>query len=359
MSRGLCSLLVLAGVVACGGEGGAREGSGSNLVVDTLRPAIITQTVLNDSDDPAIWIHPTNPLQSLVLGTDKGDADGGVYVFDLSGRIDSVRTVSPLLRPNNVDVAYGLRVGGERVDIAVATERGAMALRVFSLPEMEAIDGGGIPVFDGDEERAPMGIALYTRHSDGEIFAIVGGKGGPAEGYLRQYRLHDDGTGRVVGEFVREFGAFSGLKEIEAIAVDDALGFIYYSDEMAGVRKYHADPAHPAAAQELAFFGKEGFTQDHEGIAIYAREDGTGYLIVSDQQGQRIQVFPREGSAGSPHDHPVLAVIPVSAVETDGIEVTANPLGPNFPHGVLVMMSTDQTFHFYRWEEVEARIPTR
>jgi myo-inositol-hexaphosphate 3-phosphohydrolase len=319
-----------------------------------LQPAAVTETVFHDSDDAAIWVHPTDPSLSLVLGTDKHETDGGVYVFGLDGRIDRERTRTGMRRVNNVDVAQGVVLGGERMDIAVATERLAMAIRVFRLPDMTPIDGGGIPVFDGDMNRAPMGVALYTRPSDGATYAFVSGKSGPRQGYLRQYRLEADGTGEVRGVKVREFGAFSGRKEIEAIAVDQALGYVYYSDETFGARKYHADP--DAGDEELALFGTMGFVGDQEGIAIYTRDDGTGYILVSDQHGRRLQVFPREGSGGDPHAHPVLAVIPVEALDTDGIAVTPHPLGPAFPHGLLVLMSTDRTFHLYRWEDVAAWI---
>jgi 3-phytase len=322
---------------------------------DTVRAAVVTEPVLGDSDDPAIWIDARNPSRSIVLGTDKHDTNGGVYAFGLDGRIDRRRTVTGLERINNVDVAYGLRLGKREVDIAVATERNRMALRVFSLPDMRPIDGGGIPVFGGDTTRAPMGIALYRRPRDGAVFAIVGGKGGPSNGYLWQYRLEDDGRGRIRGIKVREFGAFSGKKEIEAIAVDDELGYVYYSDETAGIRKYHADP--DKGDEELAFFGTTGFVRDHEGIAIYERDDGTGYILVSDQQGQRIQVFRREGDPGRPHAHSAIAVIPVSARDTDGLEVTSTPLGAAFPRGLLVLMSADRTFHYFRWEEIEALLP--
>ena len=50
------------------------------LVTDTLTPTVITDTVVVDSDDPAIWLHPTDAAQSFVLGTDKGDSTRGVYV---------------------------------------------------------------------------------------------------------------------------------------------------------------------------------------------------------------------------------------------------------------------------------------
>ena len=161
---------------------------------NALKPRAVTEPTRHDTDDPAIWIHPTDRAQSLVIGTDK-DTDGALYVYDLDGKI--VTRVGDLKRPNNVDVAYGLPLGGKSTDIAVTTEREMKRLRVFSVPDMKPLDRGDLVVFDGDAGRAPMGIALYKRPRDGAIFAIVGGKSGPAQGYLAQYRLTDDGTGHV------------------------------------------------------------------------------------------------------------------------------------------------------------------
>jgi len=351
-------------LAACAGRGdqpaadsAAAGATSAGTAADTLRPTVVTQPVLNDSDDPAIWIDERDPAQSLLIGTDKGDTTGGLWAFRLDGTIDSARTRRPLKRTNNVDILQGVTLGGRTMDIAVTTERGAMALRVFRLPDMTPIDGGGIPVFDGDSTRAPMGVALWRRARDGAVFAIVGGKSGPASGYLWQYRLDADARGIVRGTKVRAFGSYSGKKEIEAIAVDRTLGYVYYSDETVGIRKYRVDPDAADASVELALFGTTGFVSDHEGIGVYPTSDSTGYLLVSDQQGQRLQVFPREGVAGAPHTHPVLTTIPVAAQETDGLEVTARALSPAFPEGLLVMMSTDRTFHLYDWREVRKRLP--
>jgi 3-phytase len=349
--------LVIAATVACdrAPRANTNDSAASAVAGDTLRPVVVTEATPNDTDDPAIWIDTTDLSRSLIVGTDKGDSTGGLYVFGLDGRIDTTRSRHPMRRPNNVDAITGFYFGGRVVDIAVAAERGTMSLRVFRLPDMTPIDGGGIRVFDGDSTRAPMGVALYRR-ADGAVFAVVGGKGGPTEGYLWQLRLRDAGNGTVRGERVRAFGRYSGRKEIEAIAVDQTLGYVYYSDETVGIRKYHADPDHPEASAELALFGATGFVQDHEGIAVYPTSDSTGYVLVSDQQGQRLQVFAREGRPGAPHDHAALATIPVQAMETDGLEVTARAL-PGFPEGMLVMMSTDRTFHLYDWRDVRARLP--
>ena len=344
------AVFILGATAACISPGAALK--------TPVRPTIVTEQVAGDSDDPAIWIHPTDVTKSLILGTDKG---GNLYTFDLSGKVLADRTQTGLARPNNVDIEQGVVFDGQRVDVAIVTERDGGRVRMFRLPEVTPIDGGGIEVFAGDppELRTPMGVALYHRPSDGALFAIVSRKTGPAEGYLWQYRITGNGSGGVRLEKVRQFGAFSGGEgEIEAIAVDDDSGYVYYSDEWAGVRKYMADPDAPNANEQLAILGKTGFREDREGISIYKTGARTGYILVSDQQANLFRVFPREGTAAGPHDQPELAAIPVSTLESDGSEVTSTPLGSSFPQGLFVAMSEGKVFQLYRWEDLASRLKT-
>lgn len=350
MMRITLQVLAVAAVLACSGCGVAIPPTPAGVPVATIKPRFVTEPVRFDTDDPAIWIDRADPAKSLIVGTDK-ETDGALYVFDLKGNILSDKTVRGLARPNNVDIAYGLKLGGKAVDIAVVTEREKQRLRVFALPSMESVDKGDLAIFPGDATRAPMGVALYTRPKDGAIFAIVGGKSGPAQGYLGQYRLEDDGTGKVKMTLVRQFGAYSAKKEIESIAADNELGYVYYSDEGVGVRKYAADPDAPDAGRELALFATTGFAIDHEGISIYKSGPQTGYVLVSDQGANRFWIFRREGSPGKPHEHTPVKIVQAATLESDGSEVTATPL-PGFPHGLFVAMSTDKTFHYYAWEDI-------
>jgi 3-phytase len=288
-------------------------------------------------------------------------------VFDLDGRVR--HAVAPLDRPNNVDVEYGFTVNGRPVDIAVLTERRQHRLRVFEI----RADGtprdlapSGIRVLAGEtgEAAQPMGLALYKRPRDGAIFAIVSPKTGGASNYLWQYRLDATG-GAVTGRFVRRFGAFSRLGptpnevgEIEAIAVDDELGFVYYADEQFGIHKWHADPDHSDASRELAVIGREGYRGDREGLAIYPTANGGGYLVSSDQVpgGTRLMVYSRTGSPDRPHAHPLLATIPTTADATDGLDVTARAL-PGSPDGLLVMMNSGpKNFLIFDWRQVASRL---
>ena len=333
---------------------------------NVIKPVVTTEKVPHDTDDPAIWINSDDPSKSLIIGTNK-DVNGGLYVFDLDGKIIHEKTKS-LKRPNNVDVEYGLLLNGKSTDIAVAAERVTKQIRVFSLPDMESIDNGGIDVFAGEEFNAPMGVALYKRPSDGAIFAIVGRKEGPSGTYLWQYLLEDDGSGNVKGTLVRKFGNYSGVKEIEAIAVDDQLGYVYYSDEQYGVRKYHADPDAENASEELGIIYTLDYTEDNEGISIYCIDDKTGYILVSDQSAARFRIYPREGTPADidlddpedsiparPHLHKLIKIVDVSTNQSDGSDVTSVALGPKFPNGLFVAMSDDKTFQLYDWADIAGK----
>jgi 3-phytase len=327
-----------------------------------------TASLSNDPDDPAIWVHPKDPSRSLIIGTMKVPAPAGAIVtFGMDGQIRQI--VSGIDRPNNVDVEYGFQLGGRAIDVVVATERLRRQLRVFRIDPADGrlIDLGGVPILQDqqDEAGAPMGIGLYRRNRDGAVFAIVAPKTGPREGYLWQYRLAAAGGGRIGAEFVRRFGAFSGTavgdeNEIEAVAVDDALGYAYYADEADGIHKWHADPDHPEAARELAHFGRTGFRGDREGIAIYALPDGTGYILCTDQldDDSEYHLYPREGAPGNPHDHSrEITVLKGGADSTDGIEASSRPLGPGLPNGVLIAMnSVPRNFLVFRWQDVAASV---
>jgi 3-phytase len=326
-----------------------------------VKPAYGTQQVASDPDDPAIWINPKDASQSLILGTNKTPApSGALVVFGLDGRTRQV--IDGIDRPNNVDIEYGLSLGGRRTDIAVLTERLKRRLRVFRINPAEGnvtdIAPNGLPVFDGQtgESGAPMGIALYKRPRDGSIFAVVGRKEGPARGYIWQYRLEDNGSGGVKATKVRELGTFSGKGEIEAIAVDDDLGHVYYADEGDGIHKWHADPDHPQAATELAHFGRDGFRGDREGIAIYTLGKGTGYILCTDQVdgNSEYRVYRREGKPRNPNDHSeVLAVFRGGADSTDGLEATSAAIGSRLPSGLVIAMnSMGRNFLVYDWADI-------
>ena len=114
----------------------------------------------DSADDPAIWVHPQFPSQSLVFGTNKR---GGLEWYGLDGK--RLGVVSHDLEPDNVDVAYSVQLGSSTVDVLGAAVRGAQ--KGFMLwtvdPEARAprpAIPAAIPVFGGS---VPYGSTLYRR----------------------------------------------------------------------------------------------------------------------------------------------------------------------------------------------------
>jgi len=323
-----------------------------------LKPIGATQSVSGDADDPAFWICARDSSLSLIIGTDKVAAKdgGGLYVFNLDGELN--QPPQYLENPNNVDVEQGVRMSnGGQYDLAIAAERGKRRLAIFTIDPYSGRlrpVSGNTQVFEGakGEQGAPMGVSLYKRPRDGALFAIVSRKEGPTRGYLHQYRIVRNANGQFDAKFVRAFGNCMPGGEIEALLVDDELGFVYAAEEKFGIRKYAADPDAPNANRELAVFGRRGFPEDREGLGLYRTGPKTGYILCSDQRegGSYLRVFPREGAT-----HPELAAIPTTADGTDGIEVTSTPLGPAFPKGMVSMMdSKRKRFIQFPWEKVAA-----
>jgi 3-phytase len=319
--------------------------------LQAVNPRGKTSSVVSDADDCAIWIHPTDATKSVVIGTDKGRG-GGLYVWNLRG--EKLQFI-PLVETNNVDVRNAMRVGGEMIDIAVVNLQRTKELKVYKidptnsrLVDITTHDGIKTPELD-----EPYGLCLYRRPNDGAIFAIASSKLGN-NGNLQQYRLQDDGRGKVKGEHVRTFGNNSIRDKVEGLVADDELGYVYAADETKAVRKYYADPDLNKNEQIVAFATRDGFKGDREGIGIYKCDDGTGYILISSQDNKSVKIYHREGEKEDPHRHNLLAtVVTNGAKNTDGLEVTSQSAGPTFPKGFLVKHnSKSRNFVLYAWEDI-------
>jgi 3-phytase len=305
-----------------------------------IAPDVITEKTLHDTDDPAIWINKNNPEASIVFGTDKDEVNGGVYVFNLDGKIIKEKSITGISYPNNVDVEYGFALtDSTSTDIMVFSEREKHQIRMFSIPDMKPLDNGGFKVFEDEtdiEMKRPMGVSIYKNPKTEQVSVFVSRKNGPKKGYLYQYELISDSSG-VKANLLRKIGDFSGKKEIEAIAVDDETGILYYSDEGFGIHKYDADPL--KGDKEIYCFGVEYFKDDIEGIAI-AKYDKKSFLIVSNQQAHTFNIFDADTNT-------FIKEINLGTLETDGCEVTNLALGDKFPNGLFVSMNDEKNFFFH------------
>ncbi|MGH2690068.1 MAG: phytase, partial [Actinomycetota bacterium] len=277
------------------------------------------------ADDPAIWIHPADPSQSVVIGTDKR---GGLGVYDLAGALVEYRADG---RFNNVDLRPGFALGGRSETLVVATETGTGSLRAYVVdPATRRLSDVGAAALDPGLDG--HGVCLYTSRVSGSTFAFVTSE----RGQVAQLELADDGAGRVAAVPVR--GPWPGGRSAEACVADDELGHVYLSDESEGtIWRHGAEPTAAPGARTLVDSPASGrVVPETEGMALVDLGNRRGLLLASVQGANAFAAYEREGNAFA-GSFAVAAGPTVDGCEaTDGIDATTTALGPRFPHGLFV-----------------------
>jgi 3-phytase len=281
-----------------------------------------TSNARDSADDPAIWIHPTDPSLSTIIGTDK---KGALEVYDLSGaRLQSISVTT-----NNVDLRYNFPLGGERVALVTAFDKVGRHLVAYKVdPATRQL----VDVLDANMPKVGGGGAsMYRSPVTGKYYYLAN-----QNGTLRQYELFDNGSGRVSVALVRTVQYGHG--ESEAVTADDVHAYIYVSLEQKALWRLGAEPD-STVAQTLVdtTIAKGGHLEpDIEGLAIYYKSDGTGYLFASSQGDNTYTVYTREGDNAYLGTFAIVDGVIDGTSSTDGIDVTNFPLGPGFPMGVFV-----------------------
>ena len=294
------------------------------------------------ADDPAIWVHPGDRTQSLVLGTNKKQ---GLEVYDLDGRQRQSLQVGRL---NNVDVRQRVRWGDHVMDLAVASHRDKRTIVVFG------IDAAGV-VAEHSHIQTTLddlyGICLY-QPSEGGLSVVVNDKDGRFEQYVLS--LVD---GRVTGHLARSFRLSS---QPEGCVADDRHGRLFVGEEDRGVWVLSADPLSPAQPRMILPVGPV-LHDDVEGMAIF-HGTGSSYLIISSQGSNSYVVM----DANPPYRVRGSFRVGINAQagidgtsETDGLDVTSANLGGPYAQGMLVVQDGfkrlpdgPQNFKFVPWSAV-------
>jgi 3-phytase len=297
------------------------------------------------ADDPAIWIHPTDPARSLVIGTDK---KRGLDVYDLGGkRVQSL----PDGRMNNVDLRHGFQLDGAEVAIVAATNRTDRSIALYAVDangRLHDVAEGKIPTGMAD----PYGLCMY-RNPAGEIFVFANDGD---SGVYKQWQLQARGN-KVGASIVREFAVGS---QAEGCAADDGNGRLYIAEEDVGLWRYSAEPSGGSERVEVDRVKGGHLTDDAEGVTIFYGDGDQGYLIVSSQGSNDYNVYRRDGDNAFIGKFAIAASQEIDGTsDTDGIDVTSAPLGSAFPHGLFVAQDGDNTapgaaqnFKLVPWERI-------
>lgn len=317
-----------------------------SVVIPSVETTSVSSTE-DAADDPAIWIHPSNPELSLILGTNK---QKGLEVYNLEGaRVQSL----DIGNLNNVDLRQRIQWDGRVMDIAVATNRSTNSLSLFSIDresgEVEHLTDESIVL----DLPTPYGVCLFK--SGSSLFAFVNDKNGTFE----QWELKPDGASRKAR-------SFSVDSQPEGCVADDETETLYYGEEEFGVWKRNADPKLNSEATLVVSLSESALVADVEGMAIYRTDEADGYLVVSSQGDSSFAVFELDGA------NPYIGSFRIgdsgeggidSVSGTDGIDITNASLSTEFPHGMLVvqddensMPQENQNFKLIDWRRVSDQL---
>ncbi|RVD89004.1 uncharacterized protein DFL_000028 [Arthrobotrys flagrans] len=198
-----------------------------------------------DGDDPAIWIHPTNTSDSRIITTVKSEVGSGLGVYDLQGKRTGGVSGG---EPNNVDVLYGVDVGGKKVDLAVAGCRVDDTICMYEITsngDLTTIPGGIQPlppaVKELEKKFKVYGSCVYHSPKTGEYYVFINSK---SSLYL-QFQLSATQEGKLNTTLVRHF--YVGNRgQVEGCVVDDQNSKLFLGEEPYGLWSYPAEPDEPA-----------------------------------------------------------------------------------------------------------------
>ena len=309
----------------------ANPGQPASSAAITVSAAVETEPVMSygdAADDPVIWVHPRNPELSVIIGAQK---KRGINVYDLSGKLIQSRADG---RINNVDLRYGFQLGDRTVTVVTASNRSTDSISTYIIDEETRTL---VDVADGIIDTGmsdPYGQCMYKSAQTGLFYVYINN----TDGLVRQWVLEDTGQNKIRMTPVREFNVGS---QTEGCVADDETGDLYVGEEDVGIWKYSAEPDGGDTRQLVDSTNEAGnLTADVEGLSIYYGENGSGYLVASNQGADSFALYERSA------DNDFIGIFHIvadeetgidGASETDGLDVSSAYLGPKFPQGMLVV----------------------
>lgn len=311
------------------------------IVMPRMQTAPVAQ-MGDAADDPAIWVNPLDASKSRILGSNKKQ---GLLVYDLEGRQTQFLASGRL---NNVDVRQDLRFEGQRVDLALATQRDEQAMVLYTIDAGgELAEAARLPTGLGDI----YGTCLY-RTPEGGLDAFVNDK----DGRYEHWQITRSG-GKYGARLARQFRVAS---QPEGCVADDRSGLLFVGEEDKALWVTSAKADQPATLEMVMPVG-EWLHDDIEGMGIY-HGDKRSYLVVSSQGNSSYVVFDaappfKVRGAFRVGMDPVAGID--GASETDGLEVSSANFGGPYTRGMLVvhdgfkrMPEGAQNYKAVAWDDV-------
>jgi 3-phytase len=301
------------------------------------------------ADDPCIWVPSHNVEGTIIVGTDK---KFGLETYMLSGQKLNRFGFGNI---NNVDINpnfFAPNEAGRRNNaLVIGTNRSTHSIDFFTLEET-----GVLLLIHREIIGQEMGdlYGLCTFSVSGVHYFVASDKDGRI---LRaSYSASDNGS--IV---INNSDTFSLSSTVEGIVADPEHQILYIAEEDRGIWAYPLTEDIERDARLILSTDADLIVADIEGLTLYDKGQGTGYLLCSIQGANSYGVLDRESLK-------LLGIFKIvafdgidGAEETDGIDVTSKAL-PGFPQGIFIVQDgfndvQKQNFKFVNWADIENHLP--
>ncbi|MFT7545073.1 MAG: 3-phytase [Gammaproteobacteria bacterium] len=312
------------------------------------------------ADDPCIWVPDHNVAGTIIVGTDK---KFGLETYDLTGNrinrfgfgnINNV-DVNPYFFEPNQDgiVANALVIGTNRsthsVDFFNLDESGALSLfhREVIGQEMGDIYGlcafsvGGVHYFVASDKDGTILRASYKEKTKNPLQN--------AAGKIEKQAI-----------IINETQIFKLSSTVEGLVADTHHKVLYIAEEDLGIWAYPLVDNSEFSPRLIMSTDPDLLVPDIEGLTLYDKGQGDGYLLCSIQGANSYGILDRKSLSLLS----VFKIVPSDGIdgaeETDGIDVTSRAL-PGFPKGLFIVQdgfndAEKQNFKFVNWADIEFRL---
>ncbi|NJM15774.1 MAG: phytase [Bacteroidales bacterium] len=219
---------------------GNNHNHAENTGIKTVCPVVETVPVHSTpgedaADDPAVYINPTNPAKSWIIGTNK---KAGLHIYDLQG---NELNYLPVGLVNNVDVRYGFTLkNGQKIDLAGASNRSFNGITLLKVnvdsTTLDTILAS--PIISNVDE--VYGFCMCHNATTNKHYAIVNGKNGQIE----QWELMATENHQIEARLAYTYKVPS---QPEGMVADDENGLLYVGEENHGIWRFELGTQNPPA----------------------------------------------------------------------------------------------------------------
>lgn len=307
------------------------------------------------ADDPAIWVHPTDPSKSLIYGSNK---QGGIAVYNLDGEeVDYY----PIGKINNIDILKSYQLGDKVVELLGCSNRTEQSINLFTIDASSGkLTNAAASILKMDKKMIDdvYGFCFGRDLKAKKPYVFINGK----NGVMQQFELQNT-DGHVGIKLVRNL-AFPS--QTEGMVVDEKRGQLFVGEENKGVWKTSLDP-HDIKKEfiQSTSVDNDYIVADVEGITLASTADDQ-YLIVSSQGNFSYGVFSLKENGKHIFNFKIVDSDRFDGVEeTDGLDVVTDSLSPAYPEGLVVFQdgfnfdkgdAKPQNFKYVSWREIRKLI---